>query len=47
MSICTCVGMCGCGGAIVDGVLYYHYSNCNNKNNECKNELRKIEKFIK
>jgi len=34
MSICTCVGMCGCGGAIVAGVLYYHYSNCNNKNNE-------------
>ena len=31
MSICTCVGMCGCGGAIVAGVLYYHYSNCNNK----------------
>jgi len=34
MSICTCVGMCGCGGAIVAGVLYYHYSNCKNKNKE-------------
>ena len=29
MGSCICVGVCACGGAIVVGLLYYNYSNCN------------------
>jgi len=32
MALCTCIGVCACGGAIVAGVLYYQCSNYYNKN---------------
>jgi len=34
MAVCTCIGVCACGTAIVAGVLYYNCSIYNNKNKE-------------
>ena len=35
MGSCICVGVCACGGAIVVGLLYYNYSNCNRMKQQC------------